>query len=167
MFFKVVWTLMLGVILTFSSCAITAKLAPRFDNGDLNLWWGVPGTIVTWILWAAITARRHGRAFNSGLSKLGMKSDFSYQINGTGFVIDRDNKKVAVILKNRSYALDFSQITGVSSEDTPSGKGMSYLLHIETSDFDSPRVTFPAFNSRDRDLAYQKLRIALGFVTTH
>ncbi len=163
MYMKALWTVMVGVILTFASCGITASLAPRLDNGVINLWWGVPGTIVTWILWAVYSGRSHEQAFNSKLSKIGIKSDYSYKINGTGFVIDRDKSKIGIILSNESYSLDFSKVTAVRSIDEPRGRSMSYKLCIETSDFDSPEIIFPAFNSRDRDVAYQKLRVALGF----
>lgn len=159
MFFKAIKGILIFIILTASSCGITASLAPRMSDGGLNLWYGVPVTIVVWIVWSVISPRIRGRHFSKKIIDIMVSPDYVYQVEKTGFAIDIKNKKIAVILIDKNHILDFSNITSVRCENSPFGP----LLHIDTSDFNNPSLAISALDSERRDAAYQKLRVALGY----
>ncbi|AGQ92337.1 MULTISPECIES: hypothetical protein [Vibrio harveyi group] len=132
------------------------------SDGDFNYW----GAIITSIITTIGTLWYLGKYEDSRLKKraasLGVNPEYVSLYADNGLVIDNTNKKIFAGTKKHGKVFNYDDVSSIELEDIPFGRTKKCVIHINTLDFDTPRVTVGyADFSGQRDRAFSKLRAAL------
>jgi hypothetical protein len=105
--------------------------------------------------------RDEEKAKKSILSR-GVYIDFIADYLGSGVVIDLKNEKILVGNFKTGKITDFKDVKNIEWEDAPYKGTMKYNIHINTDNFEHPRLSaYFGGNKGMRDTAYAKLSAAL------
>lgn len=131
-------------------------------TGHINWWVSIGASVITSLAFMIWDGKHEKSCFTKHASSQGINPEYIGSYGDNGIAIDNTNKKVFAGEINKGKVFDYSDISSIQWEDRIAGSHIKYLIHINTTDFDSPKLTIGfAGDMGVRDQAYAKLRAAL------
>lgn len=132
------------------------------SDGDFNYWGAIATSIVVTLGTILAIGKYDDSRFRKHVASLGVNPEYIAAYGDNGLVIDNTNKKLFAGTKRNGKVFKFEDVSSIELEDTTFGRNEKCLIHINTTDFDTPRMTvgFADFKG-SRDRAFAKLRAAL------
>lgn len=123
---------------------------------------GISGVIASfaYLIW---DGRQEKARFKKYASSQGINPEYVASYGENGIAIDKTNGKLFAGKIRKGKVFEFPEISSIEWEDYSLGQHMKYLIHINTKDFDLPRLSVGFAGNRGiREEAYAKLRAALN-----
>ena len=132
------------------------------SDGDFNYWGAIITSIITTITVIWYLGKYEDSRLIKRANSLGVNSEYVSLYGDNGLIIDNTNKKIFAGTKKNGKVFNYDDVSSIEREDVPFGSTKKCVIHINTLDFDTPRVTVGyADFSGQRDRAFSKLRAAL------
>ncbi|TBU77177.1 hypothetical protein [Phytopseudomonas daroniae] len=107
-------------------------------------------------------SKRSQAKYRKVAERRGLTLDYFANYLDAGVVIDRQKRQLLLGKFDGGKIISFDDARSAEWEDLPYGGKMKYLLHVNTGDFDTPRLSVGFSGQKAlRDQAYSKLMAAL------
>lgn len=158
---KVIVVLPLVAVASFKATAII--LAQVSYSASQNLWIPILVSVIASLAYLIWDGKREKDRFTNHVTSLNLTPEYVASYGENGIAIDRTSGKIFAGRIGKGKVLEFSDVSSIEWEDYAMGNHMKYLIHLNTKDFDTPRVTVGFSSNRTRrEEAYAKVRAALN-----
>ncbi|BCS95149.1 hypothetical protein DSLASN_07810 [Desulfoluna limicola] len=131
-------------------------------TGHINWWVSIGAAILASLAYLIWDGKQEKSSFDKHARSQGINPEYVACYGDNGIAIDNTNKKVFAGRINKGKVFDYNDISSIEWENSSVGNHMKYLIHINTTDFDFPKLTIGFAGNRGvREEAYAKLRAAL------
>ncbi|SCX84585.1 hypothetical protein [Desulfoluna spongiiphila] len=159
--FKVFVILPLVAVASFKATAMI--LAQVSYSASQNWWIPILVSVIASLAYLIWDGKREKDCFRKHAISMNIIPEYVASYGENGIAIDKTNSKVFAGRIGKGKVLDFHDVSSIEWEDFSTGNHMKYLIHLNTKDFDFPRISVGFSSNRSvREEAYAKLRAALN-----